>query len=558
METHAPSNTKRLRAGGLQGRINGAILLVVTVALGGFGALDYSTTKSRLESELAQAGRMAAVRLSTSLSTAIWNMDLNQAKESILGEMEAKLLQAVVVTESGGKVFLSMGRSSEWRPVKQSAQEFPDALEAQQEIKKDAEAIGRVRVYVTRKFMKERLAEVLQGVVVHTVSIDAFIVLLLFFILRRQLIGPLRRLEKFAGAVRAGDLACSIEGGSYPGELAALKESLEAMVCSIGEQMREVQLQQAEASEQSRRATQAAQEADAARAAAESARREGMLQAAQTLEEIVERLTSNSTELAASQREVSAGAHRQSERIGETAAAMEQMNSAVLEVARSAGDTSEQASATRTEAEKGMEAVEKTMQAILCVQDQAGLLQETMTSLETRAKSTGQILSVISDIADQTNLLALNAAIEAARAGEAGRGFAVVADEVRKLAEKTMNATKEVDDSIRAIQDGTQQSANITQKAFESVTEATDLAKGSEQVLHDILALVGATSSQIDSIATAAEQQSASSEEINRTVEDIRDIALAAVEGVGASAQAVNDLSAQASELKRLIVALKN
>ena len=131
-----------------------------------------------------------------------------------------------------------------------------------------------------------------------------------------------------------------------------------------------------------------------------------------------------------------------------------------------------------------------------------------MGELGKQAQGIGQIITVIEDIADQTNLLALNAAIEAARAGEAGRGFAVVADEVRKLAEKTMSATREVVDFVGAIQDCAQKNVVATDSAVKLVEESTGLAGQSGEALHAIVGMVQRTADQVRAIATASEEQS--------------------------------------------------
>jgi methyl-accepting chemotaxis protein len=183
---------------------------------------------------------------------------------------------------------------------------------------------------------------------------------------------------------------------------------------------------------------------------------------------------------------------------------------------------------------------------------------EDMGLLGKQAENIGQILNVISDIADQTNLLALNAAIEAARAGEAGRGFAVVADEVRKLAEKTMTATKEVGEAIRGIQAGTKKNYDNVAQAVSAVGEAASLADTSGQTLGQIVRLVDAAADQVRSIATASEQQSATSEEINRSIEDVNRISSETAEAMRQSSRVVDSLVEQARGLSGIIAELQN
>jgi len=181
-----------------------------------------------------------------------------------------------------------------------------------------------------------------------------------------------------------------------------------------------------------------------------------------------------------------------------------------------------------------------------------------MATLGKQAEGIGQIMAVISDIADQTNLLALNAAIEAARAGEAGRGFAVVADEVRKLAEKTMTATKEVGDAITGIQTGTRKNMDNVDRSVAAIGEATALANQSGGSLNAIVTLVEQTSDQVRSIAAASEQQSAASDEINRSIEEVSVISNETADAMAQGAQAVAELAKQSQELKALIAEMRS
>ena len=167
-------------------------------------------------------------------------------------------------------------------------------------------------------------------------------------------------------------------------------------------------------------------------------------------------------------------------------------------------------------------------------------------------------MAVISDIADQTNLLALNAAIEAARAGEAGRGFAVVADEVRKLAEKTMASTTDVGHAFKAIQDSAAKSMDQVDLTVGNIEKATELAIRSGDALREIVGMVDDTADQVRGIAAASEQQSASSEEINKSIMQVNTIAGETASAMQEAARAVSELAEQAQVLTGLIRELKN
>ncbi|GFK96149.1 Methyl-accepting chemotaxis protein McpQ [Fundidesulfovibrio magnetotacticus] len=278
-----------------------------------------------------------------------------------------------------------------------------------------------------------------------------------------------------------------------------------------------------------------------------------MLRVAAELEQVSEVLTSASEQLSAQVEQSSRGAENQAQRVAETATAMEEMNATVLEVAKNASQAAETSQGARGRAEEGSRVVGQVVASIQQVEEQALALKRDMGVLGGQAEGIGQVMNVISDIADQTNLLALNAAIEAARAGEAGRGFAVVADEVRKLAEKTMQATKEVGEAITGIQQGTRSNIGNVEQAVRTIEEAAALATRSGESLKEIVSMVDSASDQVRSIAAASEQQSAASEEINRSIEEVSTISSETSQAMTQAAQAVSDLARQAQVLRRLI-----
>ncbi len=379
-------------------------------------------------------------------------------------------------------------------------------------------------------------------------------VLLIFFLTRsvnRQLGKDPGELNILARRVADGDYNVD-DGKAKTGVFA----SLVVMVDALKQHIENARLESANAQEQSKKAMAAMEKAEAASAEARQ-KTQAMLQAAERLEGVAQVVSTASTQLSAQIEQSDRGTAETSQRLTEAATAMNEMNATVQEVARNAAQASTASAETRQKAQDGAAIVSRSLDSINHVHQSSLRLKEDMAQLGSHAQDISRIMGVISDIADQTNLLALNAAIEAARAGEAGRGFAVVADEVRKLAEKTMASTQDVGAVISAIQHSTATSMESVDKAVQEVDRAAEFANQSGTALEVVVSTVDATADQVNAIAAASEEQSAASEEINHTIIQINAMSLQTAQAMEEASKAVSDLAAQAHDLTSLVSDMK-
>ncbi|MBI6752348.1 methyl-accepting chemotaxis protein [Pseudomonas syringae] len=371
--------------------------------------------------------------------------------------------------------------------------------------------------YVTKVDAEGKSAEAQydksRDIVIIFVVIAALCTIGLALWLTRSIVGPLQRAVTAAEQVANGDLTHTIEVDGED-EVTRLLRALAMMQVNLREAMRHI----------GSSATQ---------------------------------LASAATELNSVTEDSYRGLNQQNAEIDQAATAINEMTSAVEEVARNAVSTSDASNQSSTSALAGQTRVIETVQSIQTLTDNVQATSTLVQNLANQSQDIGKVLDVIRSIAEQTNLLALNAAIEAARAGESGRGFAVVADEVRALAHRTQQSTLEIDSMVSAMRSGSAQALDSMNTSRDRADSTLALAKGAGESLSEITSSINQISERNLVIASAAEEQAQVSREVDRNIVNIRDLSMQSTQGANQISASSHELSRLAADLSQVVSRFK-